>query len=61
LIDKALEESGWNLLDPKQVQFEYHTQGGRADYLLRDQLGRVSRVLEAKREDRDPLDLRTHD
>jgi len=24
LIDKALEYSGWNLLDPKQVRFEYH-------------------------------------
>jgi hypothetical protein len=22
LIDKALEASGWNLLDPRQVQFE---------------------------------------
>jgi len=58
LIDKALEESGWNLLDPKQVQFEYHTLGGRADYLLKDRLGRVLCVLEAKREDRDPYDAK---
>lgn len=58
LIDKALEESGWNLLDPKHVQFEYHTQGGRADYLLKDRLGRVLCVLEAKREDRDPYDAK---
>ena len=25
LIDKALEFSGWNLLDPQQIQFELHT------------------------------------
>ena len=38
LIDKALEFSGWNLLDPKQVQFEYNNQAGRVDYLLKDKL-----------------------
>lgn len=54
LIDKALENSGWNLLDPKQIQFEFHTPNGRADYLLKDNLGRVLCVLEAKREDLDP-------
>jgi hypothetical protein len=26
LIDKALEYSGWDLLDPKQVVFELHSQ-----------------------------------
>ena len=52
LIDKALEVSGWDLLDSKQVQFEFHTASGRADYLLKDSLGRVLCVLEAKREDR---------
>ena len=31
LIDKALEESGWNLLDAQQVRFEYHTGGGRSN------------------------------
>ena len=56
----SVRGQGWNLLDLWQAQFEYHTLGGRADYLLRDQLGRVSRALEAKREDRDPLDLGTH-
>jgi predicted type IV restriction endonuclease len=54
LIDKALEFSGWNLLDPKQVQFEFNTSNGRADYLLKDRLGHVLCVLEAKREDLDP-------
>lgn len=31
LIDKALEASGWNLLDPQQVRFEVHAGGKRAD------------------------------
>jgi type I restriction enzyme R subunit len=58
LIDKALEFSGWNLLDPQQVQFELHTTTGRADYLLKDTLGRTLCVLEAKREDLDPYDAK---
>jgi type I restriction enzyme R subunit len=58
LIDKALEFSGWDLLDPRQVQFELHTSSGRADYLLKDKLGRVLCVLEAKREDLDPYDAK---
>jgi predicted type IV restriction endonuclease len=32
LIDKALEATDWNLLDPQQVQFEVNTASGRADY-----------------------------
>ncbi len=58
LIDKALMDSAWDLLDPQQVQFEFHTPNGRADYLLRDKLGRVLCVLEAKREDLDPYDAK---
>jgi type I site-specific restriction endonuclease len=58
LIDKALEFSDWDLLDPKQVQFELHISNGRADYLLRDKIGRVLCVLEAKREDLDPYDAK---
>jgi type I restriction enzyme, R subunit len=58
LIDKALEFSGWNLLDPKQVQFEFHAANGRADYLLKNSLGHVLCVLEAKREDVDPYDAK---
>src|ERR1700681_1865029 len=58
LIDKALEYSAWNLLDGTQVQFELHTSNGRADYLLKDKLGRVLCVLEAKREDLDPYDAK---
>jgi type I restriction enzyme R subunit len=58
LIDKALEFSGWDLLNPQQVQFELHTPNGRADYLLKDSLGRMLCVLEAKREDLDPYDAK---
>jgi type I site-specific restriction endonuclease len=58
LIDKALEFSGWNLLDPKQVVFELHSGAGRADYLLKDKLGHVLCVLEAKRENLDPYDAK---
>jgi type I restriction enzyme R subunit len=58
LIDKALEFSGWDLLDPRQVKFELHTGSVRADYLSQDKLGRVLCVLEAKREDLDPCDAK---
>lgn len=58
LIDKALESSGWELLNPRQVLFEMNTANGRADYLLKDSLGRVLCVLEAKREDLDPYDAK---
>jgi type I restriction enzyme, R subunit len=58
LIDKALEASGWNLLDPRQVRFELRgTDGRRADYVLGGQRGPIS-VLEAKREDEDPYDAK---
>lgn len=58
LIDKALESSGWDLLDNRQVGFELQVSSGRADYYLRDQVGRVLCVLEAKREDLDPYDAK---
>lgn len=58
LIDKALGFSGWDLLDPKQIQFESHTANGRADYLLKNGLGHVLCVLEAKRENLDPYDAK---
>jgi len=58
LIDKALEASGWNLLDPQQVVFEYNVANGRADYLLKDALGRVLCVLEAKRDEIDPYEAK---
>jgi type I restriction enzyme R subunit len=58
LIDRALADSEWDLLNPQQVQFEHHTPTGRADYLLKDSMGRVLCVLEAKREDLDPYDAK---
>lgn len=58
LIDRALHESGWDLLNSQQVQFEVHGQSGRVDYILRDSLGRVLSVLEAKRPDLDPYDAK---
>ena len=57
LIDKALEFSGWNLLDSQQVRFELNTATGRADYLLCGQRGPLC-VLEAKREDVDPYEAK---
>ena len=57
LIDKALEFSGWDLLDPHQVRFELNTENGRADYLLGGHRGQLC-VLEAKREDVDPYDAK---
>jgi type I restriction enzyme, R subunit len=57
LIDKALEFSGWNLLDSHQVRFELNTATGRADYLLCGQRGPLC-VLEAKREDVDPYEAK---
>ena len=58
LIDRALVFSEWDVLDTSQVQFELNTGSGRADYLLKDKLGRVLCVLEAKREDVDPYDAK---
>ncbi len=58
LIDKALEFSGWNLLDPGQVRFEINGKMGRADYVLMAQRGQALCVLEAKREDVDPYNAK---
>src|ERR1022692_2378527 len=56
LIDKALEFSGWNLLDPRQVRFELNGSTGRADYVLKGEGPPCG--LEAKREDVDPYDAK---
>ena len=48
LIDKALEFSGWNLLDPHEVRFELNSISGRADYvLMRPHRGTALCVLES--------------
>jgi len=57
LIDKALQESGWDLLDPHQVRLELNGATGRADYVLGGKHGPLC-VLEAKREDLDPYDAK---
>jgi len=57
LIDKALEFSGWNLLDQKQVRFELNGATGRADYVLNGQRGPLC-VVEAKKDDVDPYDAK---
>jgi type I restriction enzyme, R subunit len=57
LIDGALKESGWDLLDPSQVRFELQTATGRVDYVLFGTHGPIC-VLEAKREDADPYDAK---
>jgi predicted type IV restriction endonuclease len=41
LIDKALEFSGWNLLDPRQLRFELNGVTGRSDYVLSGERGPV--------------------
>ena len=48
LIDRALGDSGWDMLDQKQVRLKVHSANTRTDYLLFDFLGRVLCVLEAK-------------
>src|SRR3990172_11966213 len=57
LIDRALTESGWDLLNPRQVRFEIRA-GGRADYALLGNRGMALAVLEAKGEDHDPYDAK---
>jgi type I restriction enzyme R subunit len=58
LIDRALESSGWNLLDPHSLEFEHHSTDGRADYILKDKYGRALCVIEAKKEELDPYDAK---
>lgn len=57
MIDRALTDSGWDLLNPTQVTFEISGSSGRADYVLRGAHGPLC-VLEAKRQDLDPYDAK---
>lgn len=57
LIDRLLERSGWNLIDPNQVKFESFGSSGRADYLLMGHHGPLC-VLEAKNPHCDPYDAK---
>jgi type I restriction enzyme R subunit len=57
LIDQALKESDWDLLDERRVRFELDGKSGRADYVLCGERGPLC-VLEAKRPDLDPYDAK---
>jgi type I restriction enzyme R subunit len=57
LIDQALRESGWDLLDDRRVRFELDGKSGRADYVLTGERGPLC-VLEAKRPDLDPYEAK---
>ncbi|MBO0902685.1 DEAD/DEAH box helicase family protein [Jiella sonneratiae] len=48
-IDQLLKDAGWKLTDGLSVRYEYPlNDGGKADYVLFDRLGRALAVLEAK-------------
>ena len=57
LIDAALKESGWDLLNKKQIRLELSGKSGRADYILMED-GFPICVLEAKKENIDPYDAK---
>lgn len=56
-IDDALRDSGWDILNPRQVTFEVSGSTGRADYILHGERGPLC-VLEAKKDDIDPYDAK---
>jgi type I restriction enzyme, R subunit len=48
-IDQLLRDAGWRLTDGVSVRYDYVlNDGGKADYVLFDRLGRALGVLEAK-------------
>lgn len=58
IINSMLEEAGWILKDSdgeRNVDFEVVSKGRPADYILSDKNGFPLCILEAKREDKDPL------
>src|SRR6266404_2166168 len=57
LIDQALRESNWDILDEHRVRFEVDGSSGRVDYVLSGDRGALC-VLEAKRPDLDPYDAK---
>lgn len=54
VIDQKLKDLGWDILDSNQVVFEDHGVAGRADYVLKDKLGKPIALIEAKAPDIDP-------
>jgi type I restriction enzyme R subunit len=57
LIDQALRESNWDILNEHRVRFELDGNSGRVDYVLSGDRGALC-VLEAKRPDLDPYDAK---
>ena len=56
-INDALRDSGWDLLNPLQVNYEQRGASGLSDYLLRGENGPIC-ILEAKPESQDPYDAK---
>ena len=54
VIDKLLENAGWEITNKAQVSTEEPSTDGRADYLLKDSRSRPLAVVEAKRFVLDP-------
>lgn len=54
IIDQKLKDIGWDILDSNQVVFEDHGMAGRADYVLKDKLGKPIALIEAKAPGIDP-------
>jgi len=54
VIDQHLKNLGWDIFDNNQVVFEDHGIAGRADYVLKDKLGKPIALIEAKAPDIDP-------
>lgn len=49
-VDQLLRDAGWNLTDGRSTRLEYVLDdGGRADYVLFDRVGRDLAVLEVNR------------
>jgi type I site-specific restriction endonuclease len=57
LMDQALTESAWELLDTQRVRFDSGGRDGRADYILLGKNGPLC-VIEAKRPDLDPYEAK---
>ena len=48
-INQLLRDAGWSIVDGRSVRYEYPLDdGGKADYVLFDRLGRAMAVLDAK-------------
>lgn len=49
IVDRLLREAGWNIEDKSKVLTEEAAHGGRADYILLDDVGRPLAIVEVKR------------